>query len=889
MKGMRDKKRKCLLLLSVLLCITMVLPVNSTIAEESQEPGSTEFFEQFDTTSWKSTPWAVSDTCTSGGSHELYSEEDSHIVLPGPFGYTVRAGKYTYEFEATCEYGDGTVTLGCCKKCKAWVIVDTTVQNGAGKVHVWSDTITEEATCTEQGRTYKKCEDCGILGDLQMLPMKEHTPGEWEVKTVGQCSNLGNNVLGEEVQKCTVCGTVLKHRYTQPEHVFGDWKITRQPQLMVEGEKERVCTICGRKETEAIPALEAPPEHEHVFVADSEHCGMDKCTVCGVMRQNDKNHVITEWIPNGPLTENGEHLGVCSVCGKTVTEAHLYEDDNDCTTDVVCSVCGLVVKEGMEEHFKFPLFDEDLHPYYRYVDNGDGTHSRLCSNLGCEQPVEAGKPHEFNSDGICIECGLESKPDDDQGCGGKAHQWSEVITEEATCTKEGRTYQRCEVCGILKNVVIYPREEHVLSQWQLVKQASCSPDGDIFGREIKICTICNTVVEQRDIKPVHDFGEWIITKEAKPGVAGEKERVCTICGRKETETIPALEVPPDHQHEFVADPDHCDRDICNGCGQTRPNGKQHVVTEWRMDTELPGKHIGICDICGDTVTGDHSCVDDGDCTTDVICSICGLVVVKGSDGHNKYPQFDAQNNPYYTGVDNGNGTHTRLCSNRGCTKTTGVIETHEYDTDGFCTVCGAKATAGTNSQSSALGSEGANAGMSASGSKLPVNVELPAGTDPSLTLTIKNVTVTDKEVKATVSEKYTEYVAYDITLTKENGTVVQPNGTVKVSIPLPAGWENVDVYHVDGDQMEKMQTVVENGYAVFTTTHFSVYVLVKNDSSVASAAAAEPTKSQTNQEVLSSPKTGDVASGRLMICIVLLLSSAVGMCIFFGGKSRKIR
>lgn len=40
----------------------------------------------------------------------------------------------------------------------------------------------------------------------------------------------------------------------------------------------------------------------------------------------------------------------------------------------------------------------------------------------------------------------------------------------------------------------------------------------------------------------HTFGEWTIVKEATETEEGLKERVCTVCGEKETEVIPKLTV-----------------------------------------------------------------------------------------------------------------------------------------------------------------------------------------------------------------------------------------------------------------------------------------------------------------------------------------------------------
>lgn len=50
-----------------------------------------------------------------------------------------------------------------------------------------------------------------------------------------------------------------------------------------------------------------------------------------------------------------------------------------------------------------------------------------------------------------------------------------------------------------------------------------------------ICTVCNEKVDSAS----HNYGAWTTTKEATATAAGSRERACTICGYKQTETIPA--------------------------------------------------------------------------------------------------------------------------------------------------------------------------------------------------------------------------------------------------------------------------------------------------------------------------------------------------------------
>ena len=72
---------------------------------------------------------------------------------------------------------------------------------------------------------------------------------------------------------------------------------------------------------------------------------------------------------------------------------------------------------------------------------------------------------------------------------------------------------------------------------------------------------------------------------------------------------------------------------------------------------------------------------------------------------------------------------------------------------------------------------------------------------------------------------------YDITL-QSNGVKVQPNGKVKVSIPIPEGLDTnkLVVYRIDkeGNKTEykvKVETIDNIKHATFETNHFSTYVL----------------------------------------------------------------
>lgn len=84
---------------------------------------------------------------------------------------------------------------------------------------------------------------------------------------------------------------------------------------------------------------------------------------------------------------------------------------------------------------------------------------------------------------------------------------------------------------------------------------------------------------------------------------------------------------------------------------------------------------------------------------------------------------------------------------------------------------------------------------------------------------------------------------YDLSFTDTAGNEVQPNGSVTVSIPLPADWDTAYAYRVEGDKKTLLQSTIKNGKVVFTTDHFSIYEITAEEDDPAS----EPTESKPSE------------------------------------------
>ena len=98
-------------------------------------------------------------------------------------------------------------------------------------------------------------------------------------------------------------------------------------------------------------------------------------------------------------------------------------------------------------------------------------------------------------------------------------------------------------------------------------------------------------------------------------------------------------------------------------------------------------------------------------------------------------------------------------------------------------------------------------------------IEVQGTMDPNATLKVEKVESTVEDAVAT----------YDITLRKD-GDVIQPSGTITISIPSEIKDCKLFWIKDDGTKVE-VNSKYENGKYVFTTDHLSVYALVKEPES----------------------------------------------------------
>ncbi len=545
---------------------------------------------------------------------------------------------------------------------------------------------------------------CEVCNHPLVTATGEHNWGEWEYNAdKTQCTRAC------QTPGCTVTDTA------NHEHSFGDWE-------SVDGSThKRVCSVCGLEETGT-----------HNASADDSCLTETKCELCGhVMEEKQDSHNMN-WVQNADGTHTGKcqhtgcsytvteghkfgewttdetsHTRTCTVCGATESGHHDAQEDGDCLTETKCSVCGLVTVAAKESH--------DYGPWTEVEDNYR-THRSVCRNPGCTSSRE--EDHTGTDDGDCSTpvycdvCKMEYIRAKAHAPAGEFH-YTGSDGHYQYCSNEGceksvlyaHTYVNdgdhdcttatyCVTCDF---VLLKGEEGHNWSAWKYgderVHYRECeNPDCSVIGEEgvhdgaatcaaPAHCTVCNSDYGEKD--PENHTGETEVRNYKAPTETTEGYTGDTYCLGCE-KVLSEGQVIPKLTNEHTIGPDwHSDSTHhwheCVNC-RTRTDYDEHDFGDWQRDA---ADHYRVCKTCGYTQHEAHTpAEDDHDCTTSILCTVCGYAVTTAREGHN------------FTGpCITTEGGHHRVCQNPDCSQ---VSETEEHSggvatclSPAICEGCGA--------------------------------------------------------------------------------------------------------------------------------------------------------------------------------------------------------
>ncbi len=167
----------------------------------------------------------------------------------------------------------------------------------------WS--VTKPATTTEEGSRERTCSVCEYT-QKETIPVHVHSIHDetWKYDKT------------QHWQECS-CGEKLN----VANHIYGDWKVTKEATETEVGSRERGCTVCEYVQVEIIPEI----GHEHGIHDETwkydETDHWQECS-CGE-KLNVANHTYGDWkvTKEATETEAGSRERGCAVCEYVQTEA----------------------------------------------------------------------------------------------------------------------------------------------------------------------------------------------------------------------------------------------------------------------------------------------------------------------------------------------------------------------------------------------------------------------------------------------------------------------------------------------------------------------------------------------------------------------------------------
>lgn len=132
---------------------------------------------------------------------------------------------------------------------------------------------------------------------------------------------------------------------------------------------------------------------------------------------------------------------------------------------------------------------------------------------------------------ICDDCGYVIDSSEIQALG---HEWTgEVMTKWPLLDASGIKTRTCVKCGE-KMERLFKCNHYSSVHVRVLKDATCTEKGI----EADICDMCQKQLDTREIDALgHDYGRWVVTKDAMPGVSGSRYKECTKCKNRITESF----------------------------------------------------------------------------------------------------------------------------------------------------------------------------------------------------------------------------------------------------------------------------------------------------------------------------------------------------------------
>lgn len=323
-----------------------------------------------------------------------------------------------------------------------------------------------------------------------------------------------------------------------------------------------------------------------------------------------------------------------------------------------------------------------------------------------------------------------------------------------------------------------------------ITPATCTKDGVRFF----VCSKCDEIIG--DLEPIPSAGHSYV-------VTGETDPTCTAQGF----TTYTCECGDTYNSDYT---DKLDHNYASEITTPTTHLKEGVITY-------------TCE-CGDSYTESIEKITDHTyekTVTTPTCTAQGFTTYTCECGDTYNSDYtDILEHDFVNWTSNNDGTHTSECSRKNCDHTEindcifSAWQVTEYGESRICIDCGHKETR-INTDDGDIEID------------TPENPEEDFEAD-EVEPNESNYILVQEAFEENHEGDYEILKAFDINLKNKDGVHVQPNGKVKVKLPLDSEKEGIyKVYRVNDDgTLTDMNAYRQGSHMVFETDHFSLYVIV---------------------------------------------------------------
>ena len=385
-------------------------------------------------------------------------------------------------------------------------------------------------------------------------------------------------------------------------------------------------------------------------------------------------------------------VDACQNCHNDGNVTHLQvhtggTETPTCTTGKTCEKCGAE-------------YDIPGHAWGAWTPNGDGTHTRICTNPNCDAKEE-NAPCGGDSSATCTTKGTC------ETCGGSYYGGHDLVKHAAkapTCTEIGwDAYDRCIRCGYTTRKEL-PALNHALEQHE-AQAPTCTEKG---WNAYETCSRCDytTYVEQPALN--HDLVQHAAKAPTCTEIGWNAYETCSRCNYTTYQEIPALKhdlVPHEAQAPTCTEIGWDAYDTCSRCNYTTyqeiPALNHNLVrhdAQAATCTEKGWNAYETCSRCDYTTYAELSALnhDYQAVTVEPTCETDGYTVFTCSRCKDSYTAdpTDKLGHQFGAWSPNGTGSQSAGCLRQGCAHIGSTdcrkftFRTAEGETLTFCPVCG---------------------------------------------------------------------------------------------------------------------------------------------------------------------------------------------------------